>query len=302
MKLPLEKDLTKQNLTKNNRTEFDKISPTALLVAFLRQYTDIPYTKELSELVNAQSVVQELLGQGQVANLAILIESRYRAINQLAAIHNSQQIIEIASGLLPRGMIATTDSDLVFIESDLPLMISQKANLVNSLIGERPNLKFFPVDITSTTNQLTDCKQYLSLNKPITFLCEGLLMYLSHPQKQQVCKNVRELLQIYGGTLITSDFVTVAALNRRKQISSELGQISQMVSRLSDRPIGETYFQDSAQIDDFIAAQGFSCDPVAVLDLIRLDQFTCLKPLQINLETAAAILADAYVYCLKILP
>jgi len=291
-----------------SQSEFDKISPTALMVAYVRAFADIPFSKELSQLVNAQSVVENLLGLKleEVTEIAILIESRYSAINQLIANHQTispntpRQIVEIASGLLPRGMDMSKDPDLIFIESDLPLMIDQKASLVKALVGDRPNLHFVPIDVTS--NQLGDCRQYLNPEKSLTILSEGLLMYLSHSQKHQVFKNIRELLQIYGGVWVTPDFVTVEAINRRKQISPNLEKISQMVSRLSDRPIGDTYFQDSQDIEDFIANQGFKCERTPVLDLIyqQLEQLTCLKPLNLDPINAEAILADSFVYSLSL--
>jgi O-methyltransferase involved in polyketide biosynthesis len=289
-----------------SQSEFDKISPTALMVASARAFADIPYSKGLSRLVNAQSVVENLLGQKleQVAEIAILIESRYRAIDQLVADRLTKntltQIIELASGLLPRGMVMSQDPDVNFIESDLPLMISQKASLVKELVGDRPNLHFIPIDIACKSNQLIACTKYLAGSEPIIILCEGLLMYFSHPQKHQVFNHIRELLQNYGGVWITSDFVTVEAINRRKQISPNLQKISQMVSRLSDRPISDTYFQNSQEIEDFIASQGFKCDRTPVLDLIHLDQVTCLKPLNLDPQTAEAILADSFVYSLRL--
>jgi O-methyltransferase involved in polyketide biosynthesis len=290
-----------------SQSKFDKISPTALMVAYARAFTDIPYTKDLSRLVNAQSVVENLLGQKleQVAEIAILIESRYRAINQVLKDYltkniSNPQLIELASGLLPRGMVMSQDLDVTFIESDLPLMISQKTSLVKELVGDRPNLHFIPIDIASKSNQLTACAKYLRKNEPIIILCEGLLMYLSHPQKHQVFNHIRELLQNYGGVWITSDFVTVEAINRRRLICPNLEKISQMVSRLSDRPIADTYFQNSEEIEDFIANQGFKCDRTPVLDLIHLDQLTCLKPLNLDPQTAEAILADSFVYSLSL--
>lgn len=280
------------------QSEFDKISPTALLVAYARSFTNIAYTKQLSELVNAQSVVEELLAQKleQVPEIAVLIESRYRSINQVIA--EPKQLIELASGLLPRGMIMSEDANVTFIETDLPLMIQQKVSLVKTLVSDRPNLHFIPVDVTAASNQLAACQQYLNPSQPLTILSEGLLMYLSHGQKQQVFTNIQELLQLYGGVWVTSDFVTVTAINRRKQISPSLGQISQMVSRLSDRPIGDTYFQDLDQIDDFIHTQGFKCDRIPVLSLIN--ELTCLEPLKIDPQIAKAILADAYIYSLSL--
>jgi hypothetical protein len=36
--------------------EFDKISPTALLVAYVRQFSDIPYTQEIAALSHARAI------------------------------------------------------------------------------------------------------------------------------------------------------------------------------------------------------------------------------------------------------
>ncbi len=36
--------------------DFDKISPTALLVAYARQFSDIPYTQEIAALSDAEAI------------------------------------------------------------------------------------------------------------------------------------------------------------------------------------------------------------------------------------------------------
>lgn len=78
-------------------SSFDRISPTALMVAYVRQFTNIPYSKELSELVNAKAVVEPLLEQqsSRPVEIAVLIEGRYKAINQVMAKFNATQIIEL---------------------------------------------------------------------------------------------------------------------------------------------------------------------------------------------------------------
>ena len=59
-------------------SSFDKISPTALLVAYARQFTDIPYSQELAQLVNAQAFVEQLQKQqsDKSFEVAVLFESR----------------------------------------------------------------------------------------------------------------------------------------------------------------------------------------------------------------------------------
>jgi hypothetical protein len=80
-------------------SSFDRISPTALMVAYVRQFTDIPYSKELSQLVDAQAVVEGLQKQQLESPVegAALIEGRYKAINHLMS-DETTQIIELASG------------------------------------------------------------------------------------------------------------------------------------------------------------------------------------------------------------
>ena len=70
---------------------FEKISPTALMVAYARQFTDIPYSKELSQLVNAEAFVEQLEAAveqfeghklDKPVETAALFEARYKGINQ----------------------------------------------------------------------------------------------------------------------------------------------------------------------------------------------------------------------------
>ena len=209
-------------------SSFEKISPTSLMLAYARQFTDIPYCQELSQLVNAEAFINQLdaaVEQFQGHKLdrpvetAALFEARYKGINQLIAEFSSQQILELASGLLPRGMPFSEDSENVFIESDLPAVISQKQQLIEQLIGNLSNLNFENIDATSQPNQFPLNADYLDSQKPITVVCEGLLMYLTLEQKKQVFKNVRELLQVYGGVWITHDLTTKENLSHRWTIS-----------------------------------------------------------------------------------
>ena len=162
-------------------TSFDKISPTALMVAYARGFTDISYSEELSQLVNAEAFVEQLdvaveQFQGQKLDrpveAAALFEARYKGINQLIAEFSSKQILELASGLLARGMNFSQNPENIFIESDLPAMIAQKQQLVEHLIGNPSNLHFENIDATSQPSQFPLNANYLDSQKPITVVCE----------------------------------------------------------------------------------------------------------------------------------
>jgi len=114
-------------------SDYDKIIHTAFMVSKARQFTDIPYAKELAQLVEAQRLV-ELSGsqnQDKSALLTARVEARYKAINQVMAQYQIGQVLELASGLLPRGLFMSCHPNITFIESDLPRMIRCKQQLVD---------------------------------------------------------------------------------------------------------------------------------------------------------------------------
>ncbi len=92
-------------------SSFDKISPTALLVPYARQFTDIPYAQAMAQLMNAQAFVGQLQKQqsDKFFEVAVLFESRYKAINQVMAQFQTTKILELASGLVSRGMVMYRD-------------------------------------------------------------------------------------------------------------------------------------------------------------------------------------------------
>jgi O-methyltransferase involved in polyketide biosynthesis len=296
------------------KNPFDKISPTALMVAHARQFTDIPYSQELATLIDAQSAFDQLLSQSSEPplDMAVIIEGRYKAINQVMAEFAPTQILELASGLLPRGMGMSDDPNLTFVESDLPIMIARKQKLVQKLLGDslwngktitpplrkRPNLRFAAIDATAQPSQFPADKDCWQPNQPITILCEGLLMYLDQTEKQRVFANVQELLQMYGGVWITSDLVDLESLHRRRAISPALQQVGAMIAKISDRTKAECYFDTFEQVQQFAHQQGFQIQRQSMLNV--LPQITCLQPLGIDPAIAEALLADSFVFTLRL--
>ncbi|WP_315784799.1 hypothetical protein [Fischerella sp. JS2] len=69
-------------MSSSSVSDFDKISPTALIVAYVRQFSDIPYTREIAQLTHAKETANQFESQGQQQPVivAALIEARYKAI------------------------------------------------------------------------------------------------------------------------------------------------------------------------------------------------------------------------------
>jgi O-methyltransferase involved in polyketide biosynthesis len=280
--------------------EFDKISPTALLVAYVRQFSDIPYTQEIAALSNAGAIANEFVvqGQKQPVMMAAVVEARYKAIEQVRAQFNHTQILEFASGLLPRGMILSENSDITFIESDLGVMLHQKQQLVVQLIGDRSNLHFIEIDATDNLNALSLSKYFRS-DRPVTVLCEGLLMYLTLPEKQRVFANVKTILQTYGGVWITFDFTTkeIGQMRRRDPV---IRQVFDKIATSTNRTFAENEFDDLDHAYRFIQEQGFQVESFNMAEMI--DRLKCLSTLGINRELAKAVLSATPVFALTLAP
>jgi len=282
-------------MTASPANNFDLISSTAISAAYGRQFSDIAYAFELSQLVNAQTVFEQHAGnnlQG-IAPLIIQLEARYKAINSLIATLGSTQIIELASGLLPRGMLLSEHPNITFVESDLSVMINLKHRLVRQLIGERPNLYFKAIDATSKPSQFPIHVDYLRKNETVTIVCEGLLMYLTFPEMEQVSANIRDMLRNYGGAWITSDIDTKEKWDRMQETNPETQKMLRTISDTTNRPIIDNSFNNLEQARQFFVAQGFCIKEYNIIEI--MGELTCLKQLGVDSDEANRLLAKDFV-------
>lgn len=285
-------------MTQPQANAFDKISPTAFGAALIRKFTDIPYARELAQLIEAQKLVEPFGPQNQEIPVwsTPQVEARYQAITQVMERYPSTQVLELASGLLPRGLALSTNPNITFIESDLPAMIRCKQQLVQQLIGERPNLHFLEIDATNSS-QLFKSAAHLKTGQPVTIVCEGLLMYLTQAEKQQVCANVREMLYSYGGVWITSDFTFTASLRQSLQYDSVNQTVTRSITYLTGRSL-ENDFQTFDQARQFACSQGFRVAEHSMLEV--MDRLSCLDILGIDVEVIKKILPPPFVFALTV--
>src|SRR3954466_12216853 len=100
----------------------DQSSFTADAVARLRAYTDIPLSKEI---IDAALSLEKDRGQKLEADklppieMAPYFEARYLLTDREIAKSGCRQILELASGLSPRGMVMAKDEGVNYAELDL---------------------------------------------------------------------------------------------------------------------------------------------------------------------------------------
>ena len=93
------------------RKSYEKISPTAKLVAYLRTFTDIPYAKEMALESGAKKTFQELAGESKDTyfRFAPFWEARYKVTDRILAEHDMTQV----QGKGNRGKIDGKDITIV---------------------------------------------------------------------------------------------------------------------------------------------------------------------------------------------
>ena len=255
--------------------DFDRISMTARFVSYWRQYTDIPFAQDVAGYIHAKEVIGAFLDEYHIAPAEIswyapLFEVRYKSIVEAIRRKGIRQVIELASGLSLRGLAMTRDPAVTYIETDLESLTKEKAALV-SVLRQKYALADYGNFHLSPANAL-DRKQVLSAaghfhkGGPVAVVSEGLFPYLTRQEMETVVRNIRDLLQMFGGVWITPDFLlktdsTRALASRRK--------VGKAIVKLTGRRLHETMFEDEVQLQAYFDAAELR---VEVLNQVELTQ------------------------------
>ena len=188
--------------------DYSIISPTAYSVARSRALSDIPLSKEIADWAMEHVVIRKDNPEAFLPRRVLNVEARYKLIDKVIASHNPTQILELASGLLPRGYLLATKG-VTFVETDLPEMIEVKKRMLNELSLKLPPTLFLEKANALNLKELESACKHFSSKEPLIITNEGLLRYLNFEEKTIVAQNIHSLLEKYGGVWITSD-ITLA--------------------------------------------------------------------------------------------
>jgi len=136
---------------KNNQDSFEKVIPTAWMVAYRRTFSDIPYSKEIFdklEEIRKRNNYEDIPSELKKPELSPQFEARHKLIDKLIYQNNSAQILELASGFSSRGLIMSLKDNFNYVEFDLDLVISSKIQIVTEILSQNDlkipqNLHFF---------------------------------------------------------------------------------------------------------------------------------------------------------------
>lgn len=246
--------------------DYSKISPTAKLVAYFRQFSDIPLAADVAALMHAEDVFNEFL-QGtdltpEFLNWAApLAEARYKSIVSAIKREGITQVLELASGLSLRGLAMTEDPEYTYVETDLPGITEEKRQILsiiksNQVLRERQNLFFHAVNILEFP-QISSAIRHFEPSRPVAVIHEGLFQYLSMSEKETAARHIHSVLSRFGGVWLTPDFETKAELERRSHTHSQAQKLAQAVTGATQRDLYNAAFDNQEQIVDFFSRLGF---------------------------------------------
>lgn len=248
------------------------ISMTAKLAAYYRQFTDIPFAAEAAGRIGAADAFEELVREHglkpeQLTFYAPMFEARYKSITELIRKSGATQVLELASGYSLRGLDLTRHAAIRYVETDLAEVVATKRALLDDLraqhgIAQSPQ-HFLTTADALDLEQLRAAAAVLEPAQPVIVLCEGLILYLTKAETERLATNVHALLQDFGGTWMTPDFVLRAGA---PELPPERARLREAVTGVTQRQLDASSFDDDAALDAFLRRVGFEAAVHAQVD------------------------------------
>jgi len=272
--------------------DFESIIPTAILTAYPRTLTDIPYASEVFDELSKENIPNNLI----VEKLAPEIEARYKLINKLLKKSSINQVLEIASGYSTRGINFTKNNNQIsYVEIDLPEVCNKKIDVLNSFTTIPNNLHIISGNALNKKD-INKCKQFFDKKSPITVTNEGLLRYLDFDEKRKVATNIYNLLSKHGGVWITCDITPKKwVVNQDENIVN----FNKNLSNVSDRNNSNWRFEDINHARDFFGQIGFSIESVHPFSEVK-EELTSPEKIGLDSMQVNDLLKDAIVAVMKL--
>lgn len=205
----------------------------------------------------------------------IVTETRFRAMNRLIDHMEDRQIVDLPCGYTSRG-IRLSRQGRTYYGFDLPAVIDAIGPAVESIIGKSETTTYHAVDATNYES-LKEAISEDSRNLLIT--TEGLLMYFTQSELEEVFSNIHRLLQTYGGSWVIVDRayflhdkeVVSATLGNNPQLNALYAAVTnQAAATTADVKFNDSVFFDSddAKVIEFIRKMGFELHEICMADYL----------------------------------
>jgi O-methyltransferase involved in polyketide biosynthesis len=253
--------------------DFSTISPSARSILLMKGHTSIPFARQAAELVSKPSVfVPDYANTDMAFWMRVLhFETRYLGINQMIEGLNVRNFLEISSGYSFRGLDIARNKEVLYLDTDLPDLISRKKEMLKNLDDGKSigKLELLPL------NALDEGQFRETVGRfppgEIAIINEGLLIYFSDQEKRELCRIIRAVLEEHGGYWITSDiYIRVPG---QRPVSKEQ---TKMDSFYKQHNIEDNKFSSFDEAQSFFAENGFAIDGEEDVDISQASSYKYL--------------------------
>jgi len=240
------------------------ISVTAKVAAYYRQFSDIPFAAEVARRIGANEAFEQILREhglerDKLTFYAPMFEARYKSITQLIVESGASQVLELASGYSLRGLDLGRSGTIRYVETDLPDVVAAKVSLLDDVRQQHGLLPSPGHAIVSADaldlEQVRAAAAGLDPRRPLTVLCDGLIMYLSKTETEQLATNIHRLLgEFAGGSWISPDFTF---REEAGDLPPERVRLREAITGVTQRQLDASAFEDGDDLTAFLNRMGF---------------------------------------------
>ena len=255
--------------------DFSSISPSAKWLLLWKGYTNIPFAREVAELLEYPNKYIPDFKKRDYTFWAstIGLENRYWSIDQLLNDLAIKNILELSSGYSFRSLEYTQQKAVHYIDTDLPDVIATKKEFMNSLKKDKLNtkgkLELLPLNALDKNNFLEIIGHFPQ--GEVAIVNEGLLTYLVKQEKEKLCSIIHDILMERGGYWITADI-------HLKNKEAKLGlTFNDEIKKFNEQQNTEdNSFESFKEAEMFFIDMGFVIDKKAKIKYSDLSSFKYL--------------------------
>jgi len=259
-----------------NKRDFSTVSPSAKWMILLKGHTDIPYAREVAELLEAPDLYAPVFTKRDFTFWAstLGLERRYKSIDQLLDELTIKNILEFSSGYSFRSLAYSGRNGIHYIDTDLPEIIASKKEFLSGLkkgsSDQDGKLELLPLNVLDK-NAFSEVIKHFSAGE-IVIVNEGLLTYLNRQEKEKLCSIIHDVLTERGGFWITADIGL-------KNKDSRLGlSFNDEVKKFNEQHDTEgNSFESFEEAKAFFTGMGFVIEKEATTKYTAMSSFKYFK-------------------------
>jgi len=272
---------------------YEKISSTAKFVAYLRTFSDIPFATEIASESGAKEAFEALAGGSKksVVKMSPYWEARYKTTNRILVQKDLTQVLEVAAGLSPRGLVMTENPEVVYVSTDLPQILEEEKSIVEAILlkgnDRRPNLHFEVANALDRGSLLRVAAAF-EKNRPIAVLTEGLFPYFDREEQSALASNVHDVLDQYNGIWVATDVRTKRYFEAAIRLDETGQKRRETIASSTGSDFERNLFADENDVRCFFGTAGFQMEEFPYSD--PDDPLSSVKQLGLSQEETESAL------------